>query len=86
MRDLQNQAPDVVISDFQLAEELTGLDAIASIRAVYGAHIPALIVTGETGLQIVQEISQIGLRILHKPIQFAEIQRFLADIEKNTQT
>jgi len=41
-------APDVVISDYRLRDQRTGLEVIAALRGVLGQSLPALLITGDT--------------------------------------
>jgi CheY-like chemotaxis protein len=40
--------PDLIISDYRLADGATGIDAIELLRAAAGAPIPAFVITGDT--------------------------------------
>jgi len=46
--DAEDTAPSLVITDFHLAEDSTGIDVIKLVRARFGEHIPAFIVSGDT--------------------------------------
>lgn len=60
--------PEIIISDYRLREERTGLQAIAAVRATAGWDIPALITTGDTAPARLQEAVASGLPLLHKPV------------------
>jgi CheY-like chemotaxis protein len=77
---LESQSPDVVIADYRLANDETGLDAVAAVRAAHGEAIPAVILTGETGDEVVGQITPSGLRIVHKPVHHKDLQRCLAEL------
>lgn len=70
-------APDVVLSDFQLGSGANGIEAIARIRARYGAQLAACLVSGETqdGLQV--QARAAGLTVLHKPVRPAKLRSLL---------
>jgi two-component system, sensor histidine kinase len=57
-----NEAPDLVLADYRLAEG-TGVDVVEAVRATYG-WVPAWIITGEP------DIAQLGLDlpVMQKPI------------------
>lgn len=65
--------PDVVLADYQLTGSETGLEAIESIRARWGAAIPAIVVTGDTRAESVQRFSELGMAVLYKPVQPAQL-------------
>ena len=62
------RAPDLVLSDFRLPGAVSGAEAIGAIRAEFGAAIPGLLVTGDTGTDIDHIARNAGLGILHKPL------------------
>lgn len=77
---LGDRTPDAVIADYNLGEERTGLDAVAGVRAAFGETIPAIILTGETGLKLVDEISLSGVRVVHKPIRIDDMRQRLMEV------
>jgi signal transduction histidine kinase/ActR/RegA family two-component response regulator len=66
-------APDVVLADYQLSGRETGLAAIDSVRSRWGAAIPAIVVTGDTRAESVQRFSELGMPVLYKPVQPAQL-------------
>jgi len=44
----KRRCPDLILSDYQLQDEKTGLDAVRQIRAFCNTHVPGLILTGDT--------------------------------------
>jgi signal transduction histidine kinase/CheY-like chemotaxis protein len=60
--------PDLIICDYRLRGEETGAAAIEFLRAQYGARIPALLITGDTAPDRLEEASRSGLLLLHKPV------------------
>jgi CheY-like chemotaxis protein len=63
----QDQTPDLIISDFHLADGKTGLDAIDGLRHVF--PVPACLISGETAPERLREVSARGYELLHKPVQ-----------------
>ena len=61
------RAPDVIISDYRLEDGKTGIDAIRSIKGKFGQAIPAVLVTGDSGVAH-SVASDIGVRVLAKPV------------------
>lgn len=70
-------APDVIIADYRLRQNLTGIEAIRAIHTRWGSHIPALIITGDTGADQLREVNQSGYSLLHKPVQPGRLRAFL---------
>ncbi|MCU0804476.1 MAG: hybrid sensor histidine kinase/response regulator [Burkholderiales bacterium] len=75
----RRRAPDLVIADMRLAAGATGVDAVRTLRARYGADLPALLVTGETTRDRVAEAVASGIPILQKPVAPAHL---LAEIDR----
>ena len=61
--------PDLLISDYRLADSQTGLDAITQIRATLGVPIPSMIVTGENCASLMRRVIERGVAVVRKPIQ-----------------
>jgi signal transduction histidine kinase/ActR/RegA family two-component response regulator len=74
--------PDVILSDYRLLDGRTGIEAIAELRAEFGADIPAVLVTGETGADNMQALDASGLPVLHKPLKPAKLRALLGHILK----
>lgn len=72
--------PDVVISDYRLRERRTGAEAIAAVRALHGAALPALLVTGDTAPARLREARASGVPLLHKPVPPDQLYRGLEQI------
>ena len=66
-------APEVVISDYRLRNQRTGLEVIEALRAVTGRDLPALLITGDTAPERLREAAQSGLHVLHKPVRPAQL-------------
>jgi len=60
--------PDLVISDYHLANGQTGITAVAKLREAYGA-IPAFMMSGDTAPERLREAHESGHYLLHKPVQ-----------------
>jgi two-component system, sensor histidine kinase len=72
--------PDLIISDYHLADGQSGITAIAKLREAHGA-IPAFVMSGDTAPERLREARDSGLHLLHKPVQpitlRAMVNRFL---------
>lgn len=58
--------PELIISDYRLRENKTGVEAIIAIREEFNQEIPALIITGDTGAESLKDIRDLGVEVLHK--------------------
>jgi CheY-like chemotaxis protein len=79
----ERQKPDLIISDYQLADRKTGIEAIERLRREFGAAIPAFLISGDTAPERLREASVGGYQLLHKPVSpmrlRAMLNRFIAD-------
>ncbi|WP_142847499.1 MHYT domain-containing protein [Telmatospirillum sp. J64-1] len=73
-----HEHPDAIVSDLRLRDGKTGIEAIRDIYGLCGLHIPAILLTGETSPEYLNEARQSGFDILHKPVSSEELQRLLA--------
>lgn len=64
--------PSVIISDYRLHGR-SGVEAVRALRALCGAPVPAIILTGDTGAELVAAAQVHGLTVVHKPVAPAEL-------------
>jgi signal transduction histidine kinase len=64
----QGEPPHLIISDYRLSEGKTGIEAIEELRSVFGAAIPACLISGDTGPEPLRHASGQGYQLLHKPV------------------
>ena len=74
------RAPDIIVADYRLREQRTGTQAIRTIRARFGTHIPAVMLTGENSPDCVHDSKTEGFTILHKPVEPEQLRRTLAEV------
>ncbi|MBE7366104.1 ATP-binding response regulator [Ramlibacter pallidus] len=74
--------PDVILADMRLRNGETGITAISSVTSAVGAT-PALLISGDTAPDRLQEANRAGIKLLHKPVALpmlqAELARMLGD-------
>ena len=63
-----DRRPDLIVSDYRLAGEGTGIEAIQRLRSTLHAPIPAFLVTGDISPERLREASANGFHLLHKPV------------------
>ncbi len=64
----RQQRPDLIISDYHLANGKTGIRAIEEINAAFGSSIPAVLISGDTAPEPAREVRDRGYILLHKPV------------------
>ena len=72
--------PDLVIADYQLADAMTGLDAIDVIRAAANRPVPAIVLTGDTAPEHLLAAKRKGYILLHKPIRQEHLRAVLGSL------
>jgi CheY-like chemotaxis protein len=60
--------PDLIISDYRLRGETTGIQAIEQLRHAFRAEIPAFLISGDTAPERLRDASDNGFHLLHKPV------------------
>jgi CheY-like chemotaxis protein len=65
--------PNCLISDYRLANNKTGLEAVRDVRLLLNESVFSLIITGDTAPDKIQEIEASGLIVFHKPIKPARL-------------
>ena len=74
--------PDVIVSDYRLREQRTGVEAIAAVRQQLGSNIPALLITGDTAPERLREAQASGIPLLHKPVSPGLLYRRLVELQQ----
>lgn len=76
-----NVAPDGIITDFRLARETTGLQAIRAVHNNLKTDVPALIVTGDIAVDRIKEMSESEFQVVFKPIRPLQLRAFLQQVK-----
>ncbi|WP_018632409.1 hybrid sensor histidine kinase/response regulator [Neomegalonema perideroedes] len=76
LQDL-GMAPDVILADYHLDGEDTGLKAVAALRAAAGVEIPAILATADRSPGVIAEAARMGVRHLPKPTPPARLRALL---------
>ena len=74
------ERPDLIISDYRLADRETGLEAIRLLRAEYNADLPAMLITGETRPEELQAAHFSGFLVLHKPVPNSQLRAAIGNL------
>jgi signal transduction histidine kinase/CheY-like chemotaxis protein len=73
--------PDLIVADYRLREE-TGIDVVARLREEFNAQVPALLITGDTGIEQLREAEESGLHVLHKPLNPSRLRALIATLRR----
>jgi signal transduction histidine kinase/CheY-like chemotaxis protein len=77
---MHGHAPDLIVTDYHLADEETGDDVIQDARAVFGETLPALLITAETDKARLSQINLEGVVVLFKPVQVNALREAIAQV------
>jgi Na+/proline symporter/CheY-like chemotaxis protein len=70
--------PDVVLMDYHLDGDVTGLDALDSLSALTGRRLPAILITANYTEAVRKAADEVGCPILHKPVRPGALRALLA--------
>ncbi|MGZ6014136.1 MAG: chemotaxis protein CheB [Phenylobacterium sp.] len=76
--------PDLVIADYNLPKELTGLHVMARLRATLARSVPALILTGDISTGALREIAAQGYDHRTKPVTTGDLSQLVARLLANS--
>lgn len=68
---------DMVISDYQLENNTTGIDVIARVREYLSKDLPCILISGDTGPAVLKLAAVGGHYLLHKPVKPAKLRSLL---------
>lgn len=66
--DVAELRPDLLVCDFRLPYGMTAIHVIKRMRELWGEDLPAVVLTGDTASETLQEIHDSDAILLHKPI------------------
>ncbi len=68
-----NIDPMLIIADYQLKDSDNGVQVIDYLRDEYNKHIPALVISGDTSRDFIDEMNLDGFELLSKPVLPGEL-------------
>ncbi|MFZ3120811.1 MAG: ATP-binding protein [Variovorax sp.] len=73
----QAEFPDLLISDYWIDVDVTGLEYIVKVRVAAGAKTPALLITGDASLEVCSRAALQDVAVMHKPCVPSALKREL---------
>lgn len=76
------RSPQLIISDYRLADGATGVEVVRAVRSIFGTTLPAILITGDTDPELIRKMRQQGIAIHYKPLR---LEILLARIQETMQ-
>ena len=67
---------DLLICDFRLADG-AGLDVIRAAERIHHAYVPSILISGDTGPEVLRKVTTEGRHLLHKPVRPAKLRSLM---------
>ena len=72
--------PDLIICDYRLRGDESGIAVIQRLQQEFNHDIPAMLVTGDTAPDRLQEAQASGLLLLHKPVSRGKLRAAIGNL------
>jgi PAS domain S-box-containing protein len=82
--DAEDASPQLVLSDYRLSGNLTGINVILNLRERLCKPFTSVLLTGDTAAECRILAAKHGIIVLHKPVTPAALQSVLADAEQTS--
>ena len=73
-------APDIVLADYHLDNGETGVKSVRLLRNVFGAPLPAIVMTADRTADVAQVVKKAGCELMLKPVKPAEMRSLIAHL------
>ena len=79
----EHQSVDFVIADLRLRQQETGIDIIQELRQ-QKHNLPALLVSGDTAPERLQQAKDAAIKLLHKPLASSSLkQEMIKELQRH---
>jgi len=76
--DISSYIPDIIVSDYHLQTEQTGLDVIHAVQVQLNQVIPCVLITGDTTAESFEQLQACGYKWLRKPVKPAYLRKIMS--------
>ena len=75
LRDVRDMGmpPDIILADYQLDGDDTGVRAIEEIRALSKVRVPAIVITANRSDMLMETGREVGFSVMTKPVQVSRL-------------
>jgi Na+/proline symporter/signal transduction histidine kinase/ActR/RegA family two-component response regulator len=77
LREDENRAPALLLVDYHLGDNITGIEVIEALRRSAGDELPAVILTADHTEEVAAIVRDAGHGLLHKPIKPAALRAMI---------
>jgi two-component system, sensor histidine kinase len=74
--------PDLIVADYRLPGDESGIEVVARLREEFNDQVPALLITGDTGMEQLRAAQESGLHVLHKPLNPSRLRALIANLRR----
>lgn len=71
------EKPQIILADYRLPGAMDGVQAASALQRAAGHPIPTIVLTGESELSELREISELGYMVLRKPVRPAKLRKLM---------
>jgi len=75
-------APDLILCDYRLPGEENGIDVIRRLQSEFNEDIPAILITGDTAPDRLQQAHDSGFVVLAKPVANSKLRAAIGNLMK----
>ncbi|RYD21830.1 MAG: response regulator, partial [Spirochaetia bacterium] len=68
---------DLIITDFDLGDSITGSDCISAVRKMVGWNVPAVVMSGHDPGRVREDLANDDIPILSKPVRPVELRSII---------
>jgi two-component system, sensor histidine kinase len=72
--------PGIILCDYRLRNEESGIDVIRRLHEIFGVRIPAILITGDTAANRIEQAHASGLAILYKPVANSKLRALIGNL------
>lgn len=80
LKQLNYTAPDIIIADYRLKHNQTGIQAVEQVRQYFNRQIPAIIVSGDITQSITNKLAQLNCEFHQKPVTPEKLKQSIAKL------
>jgi CheY-like chemotaxis protein len=72
--------PDIILADYHLDRDETGLEALRAIQALFQQRVPGIVITADRTDEIQNEVQAAGYYLLNKPLKPARLRSLIGHV------